>query len=176
MRWTIEGSQPVVDSAAWVAPTAFLAGDVALSPHASIWFGAVLRAEGGVLRVRDGANVQDGSVLHADEGFELIVGRDVTVGHAAVLHGCVIEDSALIGMGSIVLNGATVGAGSLLAAGSLVPEGRHLEGGFLYAGSPARQIRELKPEEQERIRWNADHYRTLAKKYSQAQAEEGQAP
>src|ERR671916_2819852 len=114
-------SEPVVAASAWLAPGATLIGDVHLHDEASIWYSAVLRADGDRIDIGSGSNIQDGSVVHADPGFPVAVGVGVSVGHRAILHGCLIEDDVLIGMGAIVMNGARIGTGSLVAAGAPVP-------------------------------------------------------
>lgn len=143
----------------WIAPSAEVIGDVVLEADVSIWFQAVLRGDCERLHVGEGSNVQDASVLHADPGSPLRIGRDVTVGHQCMLHGCTVEDGALIGIGAVVLNGAVIGAGSLLGAKSLVPEGRVYPPNSLILGSPARVLRELTPEEQAALAHGAEHYR-----------------
>lgn len=149
---------PVIPATAFAAPGARLIGQVELAPGASVWFNAVLRADLGPIRVGKNSNVQDNSIVHLDLGLEVNIGENVTVGHGAILHGCTVEDNALIGMGATVLNGATVEAGALLGAGSLVPEGRRIPAGTLAIGSPARPIRELTAEEQEKMIQGAMDY------------------
>jgi carbonic anhydrase/acetyltransferase-like protein (isoleucine patch superfamily) len=132
----------------YVAHDATLAGSVVLENEVSVWFGVVIRADNDLVRIGEGTNIQDGAVLHCDPGFPLTIGRRVTVGHKAMLHGCTVGDGALIGINSVVLNGAKIGAGSLVGANALVPEGKEIPPGVLVVGSPARVVRELKPEEQ----------------------------
>ena len=161
MRVTIDGHAPKVDPSAWVAPTAVLAGRVEIAERASVWYGVVVRADCDEITIGEGSNLQDNVVCHADPGTPLTVGAGVTVGHAAILHGCTIEDGALVGMGSTVLNGAVVGAGAMVAASALVPEGFVVPPRTLVAGIPARVIRELKPHECERITASAPTYEGL---------------
>jgi carbonic anhydrase/acetyltransferase-like protein (isoleucine patch superfamily) len=130
----------------WIADSARVMGDVWLGPRSSVWFGAVIRADQSSIRIGAGSNVQDNAVLHADPGYPLQVGADVSIGHSSVCHGCTIEDGALIGMGSVVMNGAVVGAGSTIAAGAVVPSGMQVPAGSLVAGVPAKVLRELTPE------------------------------
>src|SRR5260221_7542470 len=141
--FAFEGREPDVSPAAWVAPTATLVGDVRVEAEASIWYGAVLRADFGPILVRRGANVQDGSVLHGgpDPGTE--VGEGATIGHLCVVHGAVVHSEALIGNGATVLDGAVVGPRALVAAGATVPPGMEIPGGMLAAGVPARIVREI---------------------------------
>ncbi len=133
----------------YIAPGAVLAGSIVLENDASVWFGVVIRADNDRVHIGEASNVQDGSVLHVDPGFPLTLGRNVTIGHKAMLHGCTVGDGALIGIGSIVMNGARIGAGALLGANSLVPEGKEIPPGVLALGSPARVVRSLAPEEKE---------------------------
>jgi carbonic anhydrase/acetyltransferase-like protein (isoleucine patch superfamily) len=155
---TVDGVTPEVDAAAWVAPGATLVGEVHVAADASVWFGAVLRGDGGPIRIGERSNIQDGCVGHTDPGFPLTVGAGVSVGHRAVLHGCTVEDDVLIGMGAVVMNGARIGAGSLVAAGAVVLEGTQVPPRSLVAGVPAKVRRELTDDELERIHLNAAHY------------------
>jgi carbonic anhydrase/acetyltransferase-like protein (isoleucine patch superfamily) len=150
----------------WVAPSAEVIGDVVLEDDVSVWFQAVLRGDCERLHVGAGSNIQDASVLHADPGSPLSIGRNVTVGHQCMLHGCTVEDGALIGIGAVVLNGAVIGAGSLLGAKSLVPEGRTYPPNSLILGSPARVLRELTPEEQAALAHGAEHYQANWKRFA----------
>ena len=154
----LDDCEPEVDPRAWVAPGASLVGDVRLAADASVWFGAVLRGDGGPIRVGAGSNLQDGCVGHTDPGFPLTVGSGVSVGHRAVLHGCTVEDDVLVGMGAVVMNGAVIGAGSLVAAGAVVLEATVVPPRSLVAGVPAKVRRPLTDEEVERVRRNAAGY------------------
>lgn len=127
----------------WVAPDAALIGRVVLCREASVWFGAVLRGDNEPITVGEGSNVQDLCVIHTDPGFPCTVGRDCTIGHRAILHGCEIGDNTLIGMGATVLNGAVVGRNCLVGAGALVPEGREIPDNSLVVGMPAKVVRAL---------------------------------
>ncbi len=127
----------------WVAPTAVLVGRVVLHADASVWWGAVLRGDNEPIVVGEGSNVQDGAVLHTDMGSPLVLGRDVTVGHQAMLHGCTVGDGSLIGIGAVVLNGARIGRGCLIGAKALIPEGREIPDGSLVTGSPGKVVRTL---------------------------------
>ena len=150
---------PVVDESSYVAPGGVLAGDVTLHANVGIWFNAVLRGDYEPIVIGEGSNVQDNVSGHVDTGFPLTLGKNVSVGHNAVIHGCTVEDDCLIGMGAIVMNGAVIGAGSLVAAGALVLEGTIVPPGSLVAGVPAKVRRELTEEEREGIRHNAENYR-----------------
>jgi carbonic anhydrase/acetyltransferase-like protein (isoleucine patch superfamily) len=160
--------EPEVDREAFTAPTSVVLGDVRLAAGASVWYHAVLRGDCESITVGSGSNVQDNSTVHADPGFPAVIGERVTVGHNAVLHGCVIEDDVLVGMGSTVLNGAHIGAGSLIAANALVPQGTRVPPGSLVAGVPAKVRRELTDEEREMVRINAAHYVELARAHRAA--------
>lgn len=157
----LEDRTPQVDPTAWVAPSAQVIGDVRIGPEASVWYGAVLRGDTESITLGAGSNLQDGCVVHADPGSPCHIGEGVVVGHRAVLHGCRIEDAALIGIGAIVMNGAVVGAGSLVGAGTLVPEGVVIPSGSLVLGSPGRVRRETTQAERQRIRDGAARYREL---------------
>jgi carbonic anhydrase/acetyltransferase-like protein (isoleucine patch superfamily) len=158
----VGGRSPRVDASAFVAGSAEVDGEVELGPSASIWYGAVLRGDIAPIRVGEASNIQDGCILHTDEGHPCVVGRRVTVGHRAVLHGCTVEDEALVGMGAQVLTGARVGRGAVVAAGALVPEGAAIAPGMVAMGVPARVVRAVRPEEAERMRRGVDHYVQLA--------------
>jgi len=168
MIYELGGTRPQLppEGRYWVAPSATVLGDVVLEEDVSVWFGAVLRGDCARLHVGAGSNIQDGSVLHADEGIPLRIGRNVTVGHQCMLHGCTVEDGALIGIGAVVLNGAVIGAGSLVGAKSLVPEGKEFPPGSLILGSPARVVRGLTAEQQAMIAHGAEHYRQNWKRFA----------
>jgi carbonic anhydrase/acetyltransferase-like protein (isoleucine patch superfamily) len=142
----------------YVAYDATLVGAVTLLDAANIWFKVVIRAENDQITVGERTNVQDGSVLHVDPGFPLTLGREVTIGHKVMLHGCTIGDGALIGINSVVMNGATIGAGSLVGANTLIPEGKEIPEGVLVVGSPGKIVRELTGEQKARLREIADGY------------------
>lgn len=149
---------PSVAKSAWVAPNATLAGQISLGERASVFYGAVLRADMDSITVGAETNLQDNVTVHVDAGVPTVVGARVSVGHAAVLHGCTIEDDCLIGMSATVLNGAVIGTGSLVAAGSVVLEGTVIPPRSLVAGVPAKVRREITDEEFEKIQRNASHY------------------
>lgn len=149
---------PRVAPGAWVADSAQVIGRVELAAGASVWYGAVLRGDNEWIRIGAGSNVQDGCVLHTDMGFPLVVGERCSIGHHVMLHGCTVEDGALVGMGAVVLNGARIGKGCLVAAGALVPEGKVFEAGWLIVGAPAKAVRPLTPEQVAMVRSAADSY------------------
>jgi carbonic anhydrase/acetyltransferase-like protein (isoleucine patch superfamily) len=135
----------------YIAHNATLAGSISLDNDVSIWFGVIVRADNDQVTIGEATNVQDGSVLHVDPEFPMVLGRNVTIGHKAMLHGCTVGDGTLIGINSVILNGAKIGAGSLIGANSLVAEGKEIPPGVLVLGSPAKVVRELTPAEKVRI-------------------------
>ena len=159
------GHRPDVAGTAFVAPGAVLIGRVTIAAEASVWYGAVLRADQDSISVAERSNVQDGCVLHADPGVPLSVGSDVTVGHHATLHGCTVEDLVLIGMGAIVLNGARVGRHSIIAAGTVLAERQEVPDGVLVAGVPGKVRREVSEAERAAISRNAAAYLELSQLY-----------
>jgi carbonic anhydrase/acetyltransferase-like protein (isoleucine patch superfamily) len=142
-----------------------LIGDVRLAARASVWFGAVIRADNTPIIIGEDTNVQDGAIGHSDPGFPLTIGARVTVGHQAILHGCTIADDCLIGMGAKVLNGAVIETQCLVGAGALITEGKTFESGSLIVGSPARIVRRLTDDEKRALRVSAAHYAEKAGRY-----------
>jgi carbonic anhydrase/acetyltransferase-like protein (isoleucine patch superfamily) len=164
--FAFEGHEPEVSATAWVAPTATLVGNVRVEAGASIWYGAVLRADFGPIVVRRGANVQDGSVLHGGGDPVTEIGEGATVGHLCVVHGAVIGAEALIGNGATVLDGAIVGSRALVAAGCTVPPRMVIDDGMLAAGVPARVVGELTPGAKRWVETNPGVYRDLARRHA----------
>jgi carbonic anhydrase/acetyltransferase-like protein (isoleucine patch superfamily) len=158
--------RPNLSETAFIAPGSVLIGRVTIGAEASVWYGAVLRADRDTISVGERSNVQDGCVLHADPGAPLSVGSDVTIGHNATLHGCTVEDLVLIGMGAIVLNGARVGRYSIIAAGTVLAEGQQVQEGVLVAGVPGRVRRDLSEAERAAIERNAATYVELSQLHS----------
>ncbi|WP_394234755.1 gamma carbonic anhydrase family protein [Niallia oryzisoli] len=158
MLHKFKGHYPNVHASTYIAPGAQLIGNIELKENTTVWFNAVLRGDNDKISIGKGSNIQDGAIVHVDPGFPVTVGENVTVGHNVVLHGCTVEDGALIGMGATILNGAVIGEGSLIAAGALVPEGKVIEPGVLAAGVPAKVIRKLTPENIERAKEGALAY------------------
>ena len=166
MIYTLGDREPEFEgSGHFVADNAAIIGSVRLKDQASVWFNCVLRGDNDWLIVGERSNILDGSVLHTDDGFELVVGDGVTVGHKVMLHGCTIGNNALIGIGSTILNGANIGANSIVGANSLVTENKSFPDGSLIMGSPARFVRELNDEEIELIRWSAQVYVENAERF-----------
>jgi carbonic anhydrase/acetyltransferase-like protein (isoleucine patch superfamily) len=164
--FSFEGVEPVVSPTAWIAPTATLVGDVRVEDEASVWYGAVLRADFGPVIIRRGANVQDGSVLHGGDDPFCEIGAGATIGHLCVVHGCKIGPEALVGNGATVLDGAVVGARALVAAGATVPPRMHVPDGMLAAGVPARVTGETTPGARAWVENNPAVYRALAKRHA----------
>jgi carbonic anhydrase/acetyltransferase-like protein (isoleucine patch superfamily) len=164
--YEFEGLAPTVDPAAWIAPTATLVGDVRVEAEASVWYGAVLRADFGPIIVRRGANIQDGSVLHGGDDPATEVGEGATIGHLCVVHGAVIGAEALIGNGSTVLDGVVVGRRALVAAGATVPPRLQIPDGMLAAGVPARITGPVSGGAQRWVASNPEIYRDLARRHA----------
>lgn len=156
---------PQLQEGVWVADTATLIGDVRLGKNVSIWFGAILRGDNDPITIGENTNIQDGSVLHTDDGVPLDIGANVTVGHKAMLHGCTIGEGALIGINAVVLNRAVIGKHCLIGANSLIPEGKVIPDRSLVCGSPGRIIRELTDHEISRLQASADSYVNHALRY-----------
>ena len=156
--YEVDGKTPQVDSTAWIADSAQVMGHVTLGPDASVWFGCVLRGDTESMTIGEGSSIQDLTVMHADHGLPLTIGKHVTVGHKVMLHGCTIGDESLIGIGAIVLNGARIGKNCLVGAGSLVTEGKEFPDGSMILGTPAKVVRQLTPEQIEGLRLSAQHY------------------
>jgi carbonic anhydrase/acetyltransferase-like protein (isoleucine patch superfamily) len=162
----LDGVSPTIGEDVFLAPTAVLVGDVRVGHRANIWFGAVLRGDSAHIEIGPEASIQDNVVIHCAEGLPTIVGARVTVGHGALLEGCVIEDEALVGMGSIVLQRARVESGAMLAAGAVLPERAVARGGALSAGMPAREKKELSGSALTWTRTAADEYQQYRIRYT----------
>jgi carbonic anhydrase/acetyltransferase-like protein (isoleucine patch superfamily) len=160
-----QGPDLPADGNYFIADTATVIGKVRLKAGASVWFGAVLRGDNEWIEIGEGSNVQDGSTCHTDLGFPLTIGKNCTVGHNAILHGCTIEDGALIGMGSIVLNGARISRNSIVGAGSVVTTGKQFPENSLIIGSPARLLRTLEPDQVKNIGRDAESYQRNGPRY-----------
>ena len=146
------------DGVFWVAPDAVLVGRVRLDRDASVWFGSVLRGDNELIHIGEGSNVQDRCVMHTDMGFPLTVGRNCTVGHGAILHGCTVSDNSLIGMGATILNGARIGRNCIIGANALIPEGKEIPDNSLVVGAPGRVVRQLGAEAEARLLATAEVY------------------
>ena len=162
---SFQGITPRIAPSAWVDPTAVVIGDVEIGERSSVWPNVTIRGDVHSIRIGTETNVQDGSVLHADAGLPLTLGRHVTVGHMVMLHGCTVGDESLIGIGAIVLNGAKIGKNCLVGAGSLVTEGKEFPDGSMILGSPAKAVRTLTPEQMQGLRLSARHYVQNARRF-----------
>jgi carbonic anhydrase/acetyltransferase-like protein (isoleucine patch superfamily) len=163
--FAIQTTRVEIRREAWVAPNATLTGRVTLGAFASVWFGCVLRGDLEPIAIGDETNVQDLTVVHVDRGFPAVVGNRVTIGHRAVVHGCLVDDDAVIGMGAVLLSGSRVGRGALVAAGAVLREGFAVPPGAIAAGVPATIRGEVGPELRERFRDGVDSYLRLAARY-----------
>lgn len=162
---------PRIASSAYIDPSAQVLGDVVIGERSSVWMNVSIRGDVNYIRIGNETSIQDNSVLHVDhDTYPCVVGNRVTVGHRVVLHGCRIEDEALIGIGAIVLNGARVGAGAIVAAGALVPENMEVPANKVVMGTPAKVKREVTPEEQERFRKNCNNYVSITAIFKEEQA------
>ena len=164
--YEIAGQRPSIADDAWIAPSADLIGDVHLAELASVWFGAVIRADNTPITIGARSNIQEGAMLHSDPGVPCTVGEDVTVGHHAILHGCTIGDRTLIGMGATVLNRAVIGEDCLVGAGALVTEGKVFPAGHLIVGSPAKAIRPLDDMQKAMLKMSAALYASKQREYA----------
>ena len=150
----------------WVAPTATLIGKVRLQAGANVWFGAVLRGDNELIDIDENSNVQDGTVMHTDMGSPLTLGKGVTVGHNAMLHGCTVDDYSLVGINAVILNGARIGKYCIIGANALIPEGKEIPDGSLVMGSPGKVVRELTDAQKKMLEASAAHYVHNAERYA----------
>ena len=170
------GKTPRIAADAFVAPTAVVIGDVEIGAGSSIWFGCVLRGDVNAIRIGEGTNIQDGTIIHGNteveahpaRGYRTTIGSGVTVGHMALLHACTLQDGSFVGIKACLLDGATVEGEGMVAAGALLAPGKRVRRGELWVGSPARCLRDLTPAELDGFRWTAAHYRELAADYRTA--------
>ncbi len=165
--YSLQGCSPRLadDGSVWIAPDAQVIGDIELGANVGIWFGAVLRGDNEPITIGARSNIQEHCVLHTDLGFPLTIGADCTIGHSAILHGCMIGEGSLVGMGAIILNGAKIGKNCLVGAGALVTEGKEFADGSLIVGSPAKAIRTLTPEAISRLYQSASNYAANAGRF-----------
>jgi carbonic anhydrase/acetyltransferase-like protein (isoleucine patch superfamily) len=152
-------AQPSIDSSAWIAPTAAIIGDVRIGAESGVWFHCVLRGDANFIQIGKRTNIQDGTIVHVDPGeFAAVIGDDVTIGHACIIHGCRLDDTAFVGMGATVMNGAVIERGGVLGAGGLLTAGRRIGTGELWTGAPAKLRRVLTDEERREFVATAPHY------------------
>jgi carbonic anhydrase/acetyltransferase-like protein (isoleucine patch superfamily) len=166
MIYALDGNAPTIDPTAWVAAEATLIGKVVVEAEASVWFGAQIRGDNEEIRIGAGTNVQENCVLHTDMGYPLTIGANCTIGHKAMLHGCVIGDGTLIGMGATVLNGAKIGAGCLIGASALITEGKVIPDGSLVMGAPGKVVRQLDETARARLLASAASYQANAHRFA----------
>ena len=165
MEFEFAGHRPKVHPDAYIAPTAVLIGEVEVGAHASVWFGAVLRADEAPIRIGDGANVQDNAVIHCAKDLPTVIEHDASVGHSAQLEGCVVETGAVVGMGATMLQRSRLGAGSMLAAGAVLAEGSEIPPGHLAAGVPAQVKKAIAGSSDGWVATSAEHYQKRAVRY-----------
>ena len=165
--YTLEGRSPETpeDGDFWVASGAHVIGHVVLESATSVWFGSTLRGDNEVIHIGAGTNVQENTVMHTDMGYPLVIGQGCTIGHKAMLHGCVLGDNTLIGMGATVLNGARIGNNCLIGAGALITEGKEIPDGSLVMGVPGKVVRELDAETIEGLKKSALHYQARMRRF-----------
>ena len=163
--YALDGHAPQIDETAWVAPGCHLIGQVVLGPRASVWFSTTIRGDNEAIVVGAGSNVQENSVLHTDMGYPLTIGENCTIGHKAMLHGCTIGNTSLVGMGATVLNGAVIGDNCLIGAGALVTEGKEIPDGSLVMGAPGKIVRLLDAAAIAALADSARHYQDNAARF-----------
>ena len=168
MFYDLKDKKPQSSGENWVAPNATVIGDVTLEKNSSIWFNAVLRGDIENIYIGEGSNIQDGSVLHTDPGYPLKVGKNVTVGHLVMLHGCTIGENSLIGIGAVILNNVKIGKNCIIGAKTLIAENKEIPDDSLVVGSPGRIIRKVTEDEKKAVLENTKHYQDNWKKYSKS--------
>jgi carbonic anhydrase/acetyltransferase-like protein (isoleucine patch superfamily) len=173
MKYRLGQSHVEAHPQSWVAPNATLVGNVKLESGASVWFNAVLRGDNELIHIGEQSNVQDGTVMHTDMGFPLSVGKGVTIGHNAMLHGCSVGDYSLIGINAVVLNGAKIGKYCIIGANTLIAEGKEIPDGSLVVGSPGKVVRELSDAQKQMLEASAAHYLHNAQRYARDLLEQG---
>lgn len=166
MKYRLGQSRVDAHPESWVAPNATLVGKVKLEPRSSVWFNAVLRGDNELIRIGENSNVQDGTVMHTDMGFPLNIGKGVTIGHNAMLHGCTVGDYSLIGINAVILNGAKIGKYCIIGANSLIGEGKEIPDGSLVMGSPGKVVRELNDAQKKMLEASAAHYVHNSQRYA----------
>lgn len=165
MYYSLNEKKPVISENVFVAPGAKVIGDVAIEEYASVWFNAVLRGDTLGIRIGRGSNIQDGTIIHVDAKYPTAISNDVTIGHQAIIHGCTIGDRVIVGMGSVIMDGAQIGENTIIGGGTVIPERKSYPPGVLILGSPGKVVRELTPEEIEKIGQSAQIYKDRGRKY-----------
>jgi carbonic anhydrase/acetyltransferase-like protein (isoleucine patch superfamily) len=168
MKYTFEDRRVVCKGDYWIAPDAIVIGSVIIESNASVWFGCIVRGDNDTITIGENSQLQDGCVLHADPGFPIAIGKNVSVGHMAMLHGCNIGDGSLIGIKSVILNGAKIGRNCLIGANSLIAENKVIPDGSLVIGSPGKVVRQLSETEIREINSASDHYVQKYKRYRES--------
>ncbi|MCO8162264.1 gamma carbonic anhydrase family protein [Pseudomonas sp. 21LCFQ010] len=166
MKYRLGSARVQTHPESWSAPNATLIGHVRLEKNASVWFGAVLRGDNELIHIGEDSNVQDGTVMHTDKGWPLTIGKGVTIGHNAMLHGCTVDDYSLIGINAVILNGAKIGKHCIIGANSLIGEGKVIPDGSLVMGSPGKVVRELTDAQKSMLEASAAHYVHNAQRYA----------
>jgi carbonic anhydrase/acetyltransferase-like protein (isoleucine patch superfamily) len=164
--YELDGVRPETEGEHWIAESASVMGRVILKKNASIWFNVVARGDNDPITIGENSNVQDGSVIHTDTGHPTTIGKDCTIGHMVMLHGCTIGENTLIGIGSIILNGAKIGKNCLIGADTLITENKEIPDGSMVMGAPGKVVRELTPEQIQMITGSAHHYVSNWKRYA----------
>jgi len=165
------GVTPNIDDSAFVAQTAVVSGDVEIGADSGIWYGCVLRGDVNSIRIGEGVNIQDGTVVHVSRPYPTLIGDRVSIGHMALIHACTLEDDSFVGMKACVMDGAVVESGALVAAGSLVTPGKRVPAGQMWAGSPARYVRDVNDKDREMMNYVQPNYVTLAREYKKTESE-----
>ncbi len=168
MKYSFEDQKVVCKGDYWIAPGAIVIGSVIMGPNASVWFGCIVRGDDDTITIGENSQLQDGCILHVDAGFPLTIGKNVSVGHMAMLHGCTIGDGSLIGIKAVLLNGAKIGRNCLIGANSLIGEGKEIPDGSLVIGSPGKVVRQLSAEEIKEINSFSDHYVQQFRRYRES--------
>ena len=166
--YELDGAKPELDAESWVADNAVLLGRVILRRNASVWFGCTLRGDNDPITVGENSNVQDGSVIHTDDGSPTVIGANCTIGHMVMLHGCTIGDNTLVGIGAVVLNGAKIGKNCLIGAGSLITENKVIPDNSMVLGSPGKVVREVSAEQAQMLTASALHYVHNRQRYARS--------
>jgi len=173
MKYSFEDRKVVCKGDYWIAPNAIVIGSVIMEPNASVWFGCIVRGDDDTITIGENSQLQDGCIVHVDPGVPTTIGKGVSVGHMAMLHGCTIGDGSLIGIKSVVLNGAKIGKNCLIGANALIAEGKEIPDGSLVIGSPGKIVRQLSPEEIRNINSFAGHYVQQFKRYRESFSPDG---
>jgi carbonic anhydrase/acetyltransferase-like protein (isoleucine patch superfamily) len=163
------GKLPTIDATAFVAPNATVIGDTEIGAETNVWFGVVIRGDVHEIRIGARTNIQDGTIVHVAEGkFGTYIGDDITIGHQAIVHACTLESGCFVGMGAVILDGAVVEGGAMVAAGAVLTPGKRVPRGELWAGNPAKKLRDIRPEEVEGFDWSFRRYVALGQEYKRA--------